>query len=127
MPMPEPAPKRLLIVDDEAEIRKLIREVAEPLGWTVSEAANGEELMNCINSVNPDLIFLDMVMPGVDGIESVQLLGDQKCTARIVCMTGYSPTYTDAAAQLGNVYGVNVIHTLNKPIPIAKLREVLAA
>lgn len=121
----DPSSKRLLVVDDEAEIRKLVREVAEPLGWKVSEASSGREMMDCFHSVAPDMIFLDIIMLDVDGIEAIQWLGKQRCAARIVAMTGYSPAYTIGATKLGEAHGVNVVHSFQKPIPIAQLRAVL--
>lgn len=126
MKTPDLSSKRLLVVDDEAEIRKLIREVAEPLGWTVSEAASGRELMDCFHSVLPDMILLDIIMFDGDGIEAIEWLGKQNRAARVIAMTGYSPTYVHAASKFGEAQGVHVFHTFNKPIPIAELRAILS-
>ncbi len=127
MSTPKSASKRLLVVDDEAAIRKFVRNVAEPLGWTVLEAANGEMMVNLFNSFMPDLVLLDIVMPEMDGVEVVQWLGEHNCLARIVTMTGYDPSYTQGAAAIGEVYGIKIFRALKKPIPVAELRAILEA
>jgi two-component system nitrogen regulation response regulator NtrX len=95
-----PAPT-LLVVDDEPDVRQLVRNVAEPMGWNVREAASGRELMDCYASVVPDAILLDIIMPDMDGIEVLNWLAEQHTSARIAVMTGYSATYTEVASALG--------------------------
>ena len=59
---------RLLIVDDALIMRMKIRDIARSAGWeVVAEAANGEEAVRLFQEHRPDLVTLDMVMPGVDG------------------------------------------------------------
>ncbi|WP_269526093.1 hybrid sensor histidine kinase/response regulator [Coraliomargarita parva] len=58
---------RILVVDDDEIIRKLLRRVLERSGFVVDEAASGERAIECINAHAPDLILLDVVMDGIDG------------------------------------------------------------
>lgn len=127
MPAPDAPSKRLMIVDDEPKIRSFIREVAESMGWEVSEAKDGREMMETFHSAAPDLILLDVIMLGVDGLEAIQWLGAQKYSGRVVVMTGYEPTLTNGTARVGKEIGVNVIHTLEKPFSVAKLRKIFEA
>ena len=119
--------KRLMIVDDEPKIRSFIREVAESMGWEVSDAKDGREMMDSFHSFAPDLILLDVIMLNVDGLEAIQWLGKQKYPGRVVVMTGYEPILTNGTAKFGIESGVNVTHTLQKPISIVKLREIIGA
>ncbi len=58
---------RILVVDDDEIIRKLLRRVLERSGFVVDEAASGEDAITCIHANAPDLILLDVVMDGIDG------------------------------------------------------------
>lgn len=66
--------KRVLIVDDEASLRALVRVNLEVDGLDVSEAVDGIEAMNMLKESKPDLILLDIMMPGKDGIEVLEEL-----------------------------------------------------
>jgi len=58
---------RILVVDDDEIIRKLLRRVLERSGFVVDEAASGEEAIDSLLKHPPDLILLDVVMDGIDG------------------------------------------------------------
>ncbi|HEV3028189.1 MAG TPA: HD domain-containing phosphohydrolase [Planctomycetota bacterium] len=65
---------RILIVDDEAANRGLVRRVLDPLGYEVVEACDGQEALAAIAADPPDLVLLDLVMPRMDGYAVVQAL-----------------------------------------------------
>ena len=58
---------RILVVDDEPDIRLLVRITLDGEGYDVVEASNGEEALEQIEREAPDLVFLDLRMPGIDG------------------------------------------------------------
>ena len=64
----------VLIVDDSKLVRSSIREIVELGNMQVTEACNGEEALEAVNNSCPDIILLDVVMPGMDGIEVLQTL-----------------------------------------------------
>jgi CheY-like chemotaxis protein len=64
--------KRVLIVDDEASLRTLVRVNLEIDGIEVSEAVDGNEAMSMLRQAPPDLVLLDLMMPGKDGIEVLE-------------------------------------------------------
>lgn len=68
----ELAAKRVLIVDDESSLRTLVRANLEIDGFEVSEAVDGIEAMNMLRESPPDLVLLDIMMPGKDGIEVLE-------------------------------------------------------
>lgn len=70
--------KRILIVDDEASLRTLVRANLEVDGLEVSEAVDGIEAMRMLAESQPDLILLDIMMPGKDGIEVLEDLAADK-------------------------------------------------
>ncbi|MFO7678830.1 MAG: response regulator transcription factor [Chloroflexota bacterium] len=68
------APKIILIVDDEARMRRFIRMNMELEGYQVIEAENGLQALDQIRKFNPDLILMDVMMPEMDGFETLRLL-----------------------------------------------------
>ncbi|HWN99529.1 MAG TPA: LytTR family DNA-binding domain-containing protein [Blastocatellia bacterium] len=81
---------RTLIVDDESLARERIREMleADPEIEIVGDCANGEEAILAISSLKPDLIFLDVEMPGIDGFEVLESLDPSQMPA-VVFVTAY--------------------------------------
>ena len=70
------------------------------------------------------LILLDLVMPEMDGIEILRLLGERNCKARIVLMSGINIRVIETAKKLAQTLGLSVVGHLQKPFPIAQLQEV---
>lgn len=66
------APKRLLVVDDKWENRAILVNMLAPLGFELREAADGRECLAKANEQRPDLIFMDLVMPVMDGLETTR-------------------------------------------------------
>ena len=73
----------MLVVDDEAEIRELCRVNLEFEGFDVVEAKNGSEAIEMVRRHHPDLVFLDLMMPGVDGWDVLHTLKSDDDLARI--------------------------------------------
>src|SRR6185295_6863165 len=63
------ATERILVVDDEPANRRLLREILDPMGYQVEEAADGEEALASVAKNVPDMVLLDLVMPKRDGYE----------------------------------------------------------
>ena len=79
---------RLLIVDDALIMRMKIRDIAKSAGWqVVAEAANGEDAVRMFQEHRPDLVTLDMVMPGMDGVAALKAIRQLQPTANIVMVS----------------------------------------
>lgn len=117
--------ERLLVCDDEVAVGRLVRNVAEPLGYEVRLTASGEELIACVDEFKPATILLDMVMPGMDGNEVILWLAKHRCTAKLIIMTGYHPQYADHAKILASYKGLGIAATLHKPFGIGDLLAAL--
>lgn len=74
---------RVLVVDDEAEIRELCRVNLEFEGFTVTEAGDGQEALDAVRRDPPDLVFLDLMMPGTDGWQVLEAIKSDDATAHI--------------------------------------------
>ena len=78
------AGQRVLVVDDENSIRRYLRTALTAQGFTVYEAANGEEAMNAVINNRPDIIILDLGLPDFDGIEVTRRLREWSKTPIII-------------------------------------------
>jgi DNA-binding NarL/FixJ family response regulator len=96
---------RVAVVEDSEDLRSLIAtllELEEDFEL-VGEAADGEEALAVIAAVNPDLLLLDMALPGMDGLEVLEHLGGNDAP-RVVVYSGYSaPELVQSARDLGAV------------------------
>src|SRR6476659_5185810 len=72
--VPDPTKRRVLVADDESRIRDLVRSYLEAEGFEVETAANGVEALDVARERHPDLVLLDVMMPGIDGIEVLRRL-----------------------------------------------------
>jgi CheY-like chemotaxis protein len=67
-------PEKILVVDDEADVRNLTKMMLEGAGYEVVQAANGDEALAMVATEAPDLVLLDVVMPGKSGFEVCKAL-----------------------------------------------------
>jgi two-component system chemotaxis response regulator CheY len=78
----------VLIVDDADFMRDILREIVQDLGWTVAaEAADGTQAIALYRQQKPDLVLLDITMPGMDGNEALQAILEHDPAARVVMIT----------------------------------------
>jgi len=93
---------RILVVDDEAEIRRSVRMILEYEGYDVQEASSGPEALALIEREPPDLVFLDIKMPGVDGLEALEKIKNVNESLPVVIISGHGTVSTAVeATKLG--------------------------
>jgi DNA-binding response OmpR family regulator len=106
--------ERILIIDDEAPIRSMIRLILERAGYEVDEAADGVEGIKRFREKPADLIITDLIMPNKDGIGMILDLKKEFSAVTIIAMSGGGLNrpegYLRGAKKLGAAY------TLSKPI-----------
>jgi len=83
-------PLKVLIVDDSNEIRRMLRELLGRHGMEVREAADGDSALRLIRAESPDIVLLDVRMPGMDGIETLRQAAKIDGHAVFIMMTGFS-------------------------------------
>jgi len=117
---------RVLVIDDEAPIRLLCRVNLEAEGMTVLEAADGPTGLECARTALPDVILLDVMMPGLDGWQVAEELLDDESTSGIpiVFLTARAEL-RDRARGL-DVGGIDYVTKPFNPIELASLvRDLL--
>jgi two-component system nitrogen regulation response regulator NtrX len=93
---------KILVVDDEAEIRRSVRMILEYEGYDVQEAASGPEGLALIEREPPDLVFLDIKMGGQDGLETLQKIRQVNEALPVVIISGHGTVSTAVeATKLG--------------------------
>jgi CheY-like chemotaxis protein len=107
---------RILVIDDNAAIRELLRLVLEEEGYEVIEAADGAEGLQRYQGAPTDLVITDLQMPGMDGLELLRALQSMVPTPVLMAISGDRGALTQARRFTP--------HTFAKPLP---LEQVLAA
>ena len=111
----------LLIVDDNASVRRLLFEIISDEGYKVETAGSGTETIRMVNSNMPSLILLDVKMPGMSGLETLEKLKVHAPDLPVIMMTAYSEM--DACQEAKN-RGL-VREYLKKPFEIDELRFLI--
>ncbi len=89
---------RVLVIDDDPEIHLLLRARLESRGYEVLVASSGEEGVNQLREVKPDLVFLDVAMSGMTGIDVLDLVRSQRLDVAVILTTAYSSEQVAIAA-----------------------------
>ncbi len=103
--------KKILVVDDEANIRELYREELEDMGYEVTTVADGAEALAVIDTAKFDLVTLDMRMPDIDGIETLRKMKEKDSTLPIVICTAYEEYKHDFGSWCSDAYVVKSADT----------------
>lgn len=114
---------RLLIVDDDPEIRRLLSRRLGRVGYMVQEAENGEEAVTLARQAVPDVVITDMTMPRLDGLGLLEELRSVDPDLPVIVLTGYGSFDNAIAAMRKGV----LFDYLQKPLEDLSLLEVAVA
>ena len=117
-----PIVKNCLIVDDEVEATQALEEYFRLKGCRVSTARTGERALKLVAQHRPDLVFLDMKLPGVSGEEAIREIRRISPNSRIVVLTAWMAEYPEAVLE-----GLRPDAYRFKPVPLEELNELLYA
>jgi len=102
--MSEQKPANIVIVDDNAVVREVLRGMIrhDDRLTIVGEAATGESAIDLVKSLKPDLVCLDVMLPGVDGLEVLRAIRAANPDIRVILVTGHSTSdVVDKALKAG--------------------------
>ncbi|NOU63282.1 response regulator [Paenibacillus sp. LMG 31461] len=109
--------KKVLVVDDQNGIRVLLMEVFSNEGYDTYQASNGKLALEIVRNVSPDLILLDMKIPGMDGLDILKHVKEIDVSIKVIMMTAYGELdMIKEATDLG------AIMHFTKPFDIDELR-----
>ena len=89
---------RILVVDDEESIRKTLRMTLEYEGYEISEASSGAEALALLERDPSDLVFLDIKMQGMDGLEVLEKLTERSGAPQVIMVSGHGSVQTAVSA-----------------------------
>ena len=115
----------LIVIDDEADMAGFISEVAEQAGFDVRQF-NSAEVFKEQYDTHVDVIVLDLMMPGVDGIEVIRFLSRTGCDAHLILISGFDPGVLHSAQKLAKEQGLNFYGSLSKPFRYDELHQLLS-
>ncbi|WP_054693515.1 response regulator [Syntrophomonas palmitatica] len=112
--------RRILIVDDQKGVRRLLQELFKKDGWEVSIANDGREAVECAGNLKPDIILMDMKMPSMNGLDASRQILAQDSELMIIMMTAYGEM--DIVRE---ALEVGVRKCITKPFDIIHLRDMV--
>jgi CheY-like chemotaxis protein len=113
----------ILLVDDDAAIRRVVRRQLEGLGCRVTEAADGDAALACQHADPADILLTDMVMPGKEGLETIQDFRRRYPGMRLVAMSGGG--VGDAGNYLKVAQAFGAVSLLPKPFTLEELANAV--
>ena len=125
MTPPESAQRRVLVADDQISTRRFLRAVLEELPelYVVGEAVNGAYAVTQVQSLQPDIVLLDLSMPVLDGSDAITGIRQAKPDTSIVILSGMDPEFGDS------LVGPGVLGFVWKGLPpfelLQRLRDLL--
>ncbi len=116
--------KNILLVDDEESIRKMVRAVLGEKEYAFTEASNGVEALEMMETQSFDLILTDVIMPDCDGIELVMSVRKKLPDIKVIVMSGGGRVRADHYLNLAEKLGA--ARVFEKPFNTAELRETVS-
>jgi DNA-binding NtrC family response regulator len=116
----KPAGPRVLVVDDEPSVGMIFHRILGDAGYEVISAANGAEGLRALKKQEPDLVFLDLQMPGMDGIETLRRLRETHPDLTVIIMTAYQTVHSAVETMK-----LGALDYLIKPLDAERLKSVV--
>ena len=121
--MPQP---RLLLIDDEPTLAKFLASAAQESGFEPVVTEQDEQFRQAFLAERPDMVALDLGMPGMDGVELIRFLADQNYDAPVLIVSGFDRRVLESAIRLGEALGLTMVGPIEKPVRFEVLEETLS-
>lgn len=117
---------RLLVIDDEPALADFVAQVADECGFHPILTRDAAAFRQAVIEEQPDMVALDLGMPGMDGVELLRFLAAEDSRAPVLIISGFDRRVLESAFRLGEALGLTMIGPLEKPVRFQELERVLS-
>jgi DNA-binding response OmpR family regulator len=121
--MPQP---RLLLIDDEPALAEYLANAARTAGFEPIVTERDGEFRESFTANRPEMVAVDLGMPGMDGVELIRFLADQDYRGPVLIVSGFDRRVLESAFRLGEALGLSMAGPVEKPVRIDVLEDLLA-
>jgi DNA-binding response OmpR family regulator len=120
--MPQP---RLLLIDDEPVLADFLASAATEAGFEPVITSEDQQFRDEFLAARPDMVALDLGMPGMDGVELIRFLAEQDYRSPVLIVSGFDRRVLESAFRLGEALGLSMAGPLEKPVRLERLETLL--
>ena len=120
MPLP-----RLLLIDDEPALAAFVAKAADMCGFEPVIADQDQHFRDTFLKQRPQMVALDLGMPGMDGVELLRFLADEGYKDPVLIISGFDRRVLESAYRLGEAIGLQMVGPLEKPARLEELEAIL--
>ena len=117
---------RLLLIDDEPALADFLADAARGCGFEPVVTSNDAEFREEFLATLPEMVALDLGMPGMDGVELLRFLAQRKYRSPVLIVSGFDRRVLESAFRLGEAMGLNMAGPVEKPVRFEVLEVLLA-
>lgn len=116
---------RLLLIDDEPALAAFVAKAADMCGFEPVVAEQDQQFRDSFRDNRPQMVALDLGMPGMDGVELLRFLAEQDFEAPVLIISGFDRRVLESAFRYGEALGLQMVGPLEKPARLEQLEEIL--
>ena len=117
---------RLLLIDDEPALADFLASAAQESGFDPLVTERDEEFREAFLAERPQMVALDLGMPGMDGVELLRFLAEQDYRSPVLIFSGFDRRVLESAFRLGEALGLNMAGPVEKPVRFEVLEQLLS-
>jgi DNA-binding NtrC family response regulator len=116
---------RLLLIDDEPALAAFVAKAADMCGYEPVIAEQDQQFRDLFRERRPQMVALDLGMPGMDGVELLRFLADQGFEDPVLIISGFDRRVLESAFRFGEALGLKMVGPLEKPARLEQLEDIL--
>ena len=117
---------RLLLIDDEPALAEFLANAAVEAGFEPAITSEDKQFRDEFLRARPDVVALDLGMPGMDGVELLRFLAEQDYRSPVLIFSGFDRRVLESAFRLGEALGLNMAGPVEKPVRFEVLEQLLS-